>query len=374
MSSSTSTVQISRGTVEQYPLGLALGIAESKPRLSWRFSGTTPNWTQKSYDIRVTRSTANTDPEEFHVDSSSNVLIPWPSKPLAARESAKVEIRSNGTDGSSTDWSSVNLERGLEEGGHEWKLISGEPPSHGEDKSQRPFRLRKSFHVDSTTKGRLYITAQGVYEVYLNGRKVSPDLLAPGWTDYRYHLNLQTYDVSSYLVQGENVISAWIGDGWFCGRLGFHGGKRSIYGDRMGLMAHLEVEGKRVLSTDESWEWSYGSIVSSELYDGEEYDSSLEEPDWQTTSYKSTESWKKVEVLPLPKGKIVISQAPPVKEITTLPAKEIITTPTGKIIVDFGQNFAGVVRFKSNPPSSTGKIVLRSSRTWRIRSEAITRL
>lgn len=353
MSSSTA-VQISRVTVEQYPL--ALGIAESQPRLSWRFSGTAQNWTQKSYDIRLNRASGT---EEFHIDSSSNVLVPWPSQPLAPRESAKVEIKSNGSDGSSTEWASVNLERGLEESGHEWKLISGEAPNHGDEKSQRPFRLRKYFCVDSTTKGRLYITAQGVYEVYLNGEKVSPDLLAPGWTDYRYHLNLQTYDVSSYLVQGENVISAWIGDGWFCGRLGFHGGKRSLYGDRMGLMAHLEVEGKRVLSTDESWEWSYGSLVSSELYDGEEYDSSLEEPDWQTTSYKSTGSWKKVEVLPSPKGKIVITQAPPVKEITTLPAKEIITTPSGKIIVDFGQNFAGVVRFKSNPPSSSGKIVLR---------------
>ena len=87
-------------------------------------------------------------------------------------------------------------------------------------------------------------------------------------------------------------------------------------------MAHLEIEGKRVLSTDETWEWAYGSIVSSELYDGEEYDSSLEEPNWQTTSYQPSKEWKKVEVLPLPKGEIVISQAPPVKEILTLPAKE----------------------------------------------------
>jgi alpha-L-rhamnosidase len=344
------SVQISRVQVEQYPV--ALGIAESSPRLSWRFTGSTPNWTQKSYDIRLHRSSGT---EEFHIDSAQNVLVPWPSKPLEYRETVKVEITSNG-DGESTDWASVNVERGLD--GYDWKLISGEAPSHGEDKSQRPFRLRKTFNVDSTTKGRLYITAAGVYEVYLNGTKISPDLLAPGWTDYNYHLNLQTYDISKDLVKGENCITAWIGDGWYCGRLGFHGGRRSLYGDRMGLMAHLEVEGKKVLSTDDTWEWAYGSIVSSELYDGEEYDSSLEEPDWQTTSYQSSKEWKKVEVLPLPKGEIVISQAPPVKEILTLPAKEIITTPSGKLILDFGQNFAGVLRFKNNPPSS-GTLTIR---------------
>lgn len=349
------SVQISRVTVEHYPL--PLGIAESKPRLSWRFSGAASDWTQKSYDIKLHRSTGT---EELHVDSARSVLVDWPSsKPLVARESVKVEVRANGSDGSSTDWVSVALERGLDDGDYSWKLVSGEAASHGEDKPQRPFRLRKTFNVDSTTKGRLYITAQGVYEVYINGTKVSPDLLAPGWTSYRYHLNLQAYDVSPYLVKGENVISAWVGDGWFAGRFGFHGGWRNIYGDRMGLLAQLEVEDKKVVSTDESWEWSYGSLISSEIYDGEVYDSSLEEPEWQTTKYQAKEAWKKVEVLPTPEAKLVITQAPPVKEIETLQPKEIITTPSGKTVVDFGQNFAGVIRFKSSPTGKTGDIVLR---------------
>lgn len=350
------SVQLSRVTVEHYPL--PLGIAEASPRLSWRFTGAASDWTQKSYDVRIHRTSGT---EELHVDSSASILVPWPSStPLAPRESAKVEVRSNGSDGSSTDWTSVALERTLDEGDLKWKVVSGEAAQHGDEKSQRPFRLRKVFHTDSTTKGRLYITAQGVYEVYINGTKVSPDLLAPGWTDYRYHLNMQTYDVSPYLAKGENVISAWVGDGWYSGRLGFHGGRRNLYGDRMGLLAQLEVDGNPVVTTDDSWQWSYGAIITSELYDGEEYDASLEEPDWQTSSYQPTQSssWKQVEVLPKPEGKLVISQAPPVKEIEVLQPKEIITTPSGKTIVDFGQNFAGVIRFKSNPPASSSSSTL----------------
>ena len=349
------SVQLSRVAVEHYTL--PLGIDESTPRLSWRFSGGASDWVQKSYDVRIHRSSGT---EEVHVDSAQSVLVPWPSaSALKPREGVKVEIKSNGKEGSSTDWSTVSLERGLGDEKLDWKLVSGEPASHGEDKPQRPFRLRKTFTTDSTNKGRLYITAQGVYEVYVNGQKVSTDLLAPGWTDYRYHLNLQTYDVSPYLTSGENVISAWIGDGWFCGRLGFHGGRRSLYGDRMGLLAHLEVDGKKVVSTDETWEWSYGSILSSEIYDGEVFDSSLEESEWQTTRYQPEKSWNKVEVLPDPQGEIVITQAPSVTEIKTLQPKEIITTPSGKTIIDFGQNFAGVIRFKSSPPGTSGQLVLR---------------
>lgn len=349
------SVQITRVTVEHYPL--PLGIAESAPRLSWRFSGTASGWTQKSYDVKLHRASGT---EEVHVDSSQSVLVAWPSsKALAPRESVRVEIRLNGSDGSSTDWASVALERGLNASDYDWKLVSGEAASHGEDQPQRPFRLRKVFKTDSTTKGRLYATAQGVYEVYINGHKVSPDLLAPGWTDYRYHLNLQTYDVSPYLTKGENVISAWVGDGWFAGRLGFHGGRRNLYGDRLGLLAQLEVEGQKVISTDDSWQWKYGSIISSEIYDGEVFDSSLDEPDWQTIKYQSKTAWNKVDVLPSPQGQLVITQAPPVKEIQTLQPREIITTPSGKTIVDFGQNFAGVIRFKSNPPRTSGELVLR---------------
>ena len=351
------SVQIARVTVEHYTL--PLGIAEPTPRLSWRFNGTASDWTQKSYDVRIHRTSGT---EDVHIDSASSVLVPWPSsKALSPRESAKVEIKSNGKDGSSTDWASVSLERGLGDETERlgWKLVGGEAASHGEDKPQRPFRVRKTFTTDSTTKGRLYITAQGVYEVYVNGQKVSDEFLAPGWTDYRYHLNLQTYDVSPYLTTGENVISAWLGDGWFCGRLGFHGGRRNLYGDRMGLLANLEVDGKKVVTTDDSWEWSYGSIISSEIYDGEIFDSSLEESDWQKTGYQPKQPWNKVEVLPSPKGKIIITQAPPVKEIETLQPKEIITTPSGKTIIDFGQNFAGVIRFKSSPPSTSGQLVIR---------------
>lgn len=79
---------------------------------------------------------------------------------------------------------------------------------------------------------RLYITSQGVYEPYINGKRVGDHVLAPGWTSYRHHLNYQTFDVRDLLQDGENVIGVEVGEGWFATRLGFSGGQRNIYGDQ----------------------------------------------------------------------------------------------------------------------------------------------
>ena len=91
--------------------------------------------------------------------------------------------------------------------------------------------MRKSFSYTAGT-ARLDATAHGLYEVEINGKRVGDHVLAPGWQSYKHHLNYQTYDVTEYLKQGENVIGAYIGEGRFAGRLG-RPGMRDIFGDRL---------------------------------------------------------------------------------------------------------------------------------------------
>ena len=90
-------------------------------------------------------------------------------------------------------------------------------------------------------RARLYSTALGVYEAYLNGEQIGDHVLAPGWTSYDHRLRYQTFDVTHLLHPGPNVLGAILGDGWFRGRLGFDGGQRNLYGDRSALLAQLEV-------------------------------------------------------------------------------------------------------------------------------------
>jgi len=192
-----------------------------------------------------------------------------------------------------------------------------------------------------------------MYEAYLNGKRIGQDLFTPGWTSYYARLAYQTYDVTDMLHEGENVLSAWVGEGWYAGVLGYGGGTRNIYGERTALIAQLEVDGKAIVSTDASWEWSHGAIVTSEIYNGETYDTTL--PD---TDFKDGQ-WSPIETLSLPSISLFSTQSPPVRIVDTVKPIELITTPSGQTIIDFGQNFAGTVRILSDPPAESKELVIR---------------
>jgi alpha-L-rhamnosidase len=102
--------------------------------------------------------------------------------------------------------------------------------------------LRRALDVRAGVKeARLYVTALGVYEAEINGVIVGDHVLAPGWTSYGHRLRYQTFDVTAMLREGRNAVGAILGDGWFRGRIGFNGGRRNIYGDRLALLAQLEI-------------------------------------------------------------------------------------------------------------------------------------
>jgi alpha-L-rhamnosidase len=103
--------------------------------------------------------------------------------------------------------------------------------------------LRREFVVrPGLRRARLYVTALGAYEAQLNGVTVGDHVMAPGWTSYNYRLRYQTFDVTGLLAEGRNALVAILGDGWYRGRLGYHGGRRNIYGDRLAPLAQLEIE------------------------------------------------------------------------------------------------------------------------------------
>ena len=91
------------------------------------------------------------------------------------------------------------------------------------------------------TSARLYITAHGLYEAWLNGQRVGDQVFTPGYTPYDRRLQYQVYDVTAMLQEGENVLGAILGDGWYRGKV-YITGNRNVYGDRLGLLAVLEIE------------------------------------------------------------------------------------------------------------------------------------
>lgn len=281
--------------------------------------------------------------------------MPWPTSPLSSREVAHVKVCATGRDGSRTNWAALVIEAALLERS-EWvaRLISG--PVQHRDEPKRPFRVRKSFHCSKGGTARLYATAHGIYQVEINGRVVGDELLAPGWQSYNHRLHYQTYDLSSYLVEGENVVGAYIAEGWYAGRLG-RPGVSNIWGGRLSFLGQLEVDDQVVCATDSSWEWLEGPILGAEIYNGEIFDTALDDPSWSTTTSSVTPNGP-VEDVGFPSAELIAPDAAPVRRVMEIEPIKLITTPKGKKVLDFGQNLVGWLKILVDIPGKSGDAVV----------------
>ena len=197
--------------------------------------------------------------------------------------------------------------------------------------------FKKEFSAHNVAKARLYITACGLYEALVNSKRVDDFVLAPGHTDYTKRIQLQTYDVTELLENGENVITVELADGWYRGSCGAWG-LRNQYGTQTKLYAQLEITdksgNKAVIGTDQTWAWSNdGKIRFADNKDGEIVEA------WREPSYGGFAQETKCDVTP------VSSNNGPVTEHERFSVQKVITTPGGAKVLDFGQNIAGYISF-----------------------------
>jgi alpha-L-rhamnosidase len=334
----------------------ALGIGEARPRLSWQVKTSAPGWMQSAYEVEALNTGGQPGSSTGKVESSESVLVEWPFAPLQTGERVSVRVRAWGSDGQPTAWSEPEwVEAGLLDHA-DWnaRFVT---PDWDEDTSQpQPGPLmRRAFDVKPGVKqARLYITALGVYEPYLNGEKVGDHVLAPGWTSYKHRLRYQTFDVTAQLREGRNALGAMLGDGWYRGRLSFGGGRRNIYGDRLALLAQLEIvyeDGTtEQVITDQDWRAARGPVQAADIYDGESYDARQEQPGWNTPGFDDS-GWVGVRPLERDLATLFAPSGPPVRRIEVLAPDSISQSPSGKTIVDFGQNLVGWLRITVSGPA-----------------------
>lgn len=194
--------------------------------------------------------------------------------------------------------------------------------------------LRKSFTAHAG-RARLYITARGLYVAWLNGVRVGDMVLAPGSFTGDKHLGAQTYDVTQLLRDGENELLIALGDGWHRSTSGVDG-DRNLFGDRLGVLFQLEVDGKAVCVSDETMQATQrGPIRQNDLQQGEVYDARLE---GELTGWHSVRTDERT--LPVTGMNTV-----PIREQEAFPGR-LFTTPNGETVLDFGQNLAGYVEME----------------------------
>ena len=235
----------------------ALGLGTASPRLSWQVSTDDPDWAQTAYELELDGSAT------VRVDSCDQVLVPWPFDPLTSRARTTVRVRV-ASGGQRTGWSEpATAETGLLQP-RDWTGRFISPRTLGGIGQPAPVLTRGINLRSPIVSARLYATAHGVYVATLNGARVGDEVLAPGWTSYHHRLRYQTYDVTSLLREGENKLAVLLGNGWFRGHL-TGGGRRALYGDRLALLAQLEVtyaDGSvDVIGTDQRWSAAGSGIL-----------------------------------------------------------------------------------------------------------------
>jgi alpha-L-rhamnosidase len=334
------------------------GIGESAPRLSWITTSPEPNWRQTAYEIEA-RFPDGSVSTTGKVSSPDSLLITWPFAALSSRDRASVRVRVWGPAGADpcpwSEWADVEIGL-LDRTGWTATLIS---PATPDDRATVPpvHLFRRSFGVEAPiTHARLYATAHGVYDIEINGQPVGDQVMAPGWTSYNHRLRYQTYDVTGHLQQGENAIGAWVGEGWFRGRLVWGAGRRNIWGTQAGLLAQIEITyqdgSTAVISTDGAWKSSTGGTLSAEIYDGETFDARLEPGGWTSPGFDDA-AWSPVAIGEFDFARLIAPLSPPVRRTQTIQVADVITSPSGKIILDFGQNLVGRLRFSVQGKAGT---------------------
>lgn len=332
-----------------------LGIGESRPRVSWRVENPPESFEQTAYHLEILKgqppsSTTSASYSE-EINSATSTLVSWPeSQALSSREGAYARVKVTGQTASSwSDW--YYVEAGLLSRA-DWTCSRISHPSYASPETPSPSAV---FHKALAIKGdvkraRVYITAQGVYDLRINDKAVSKDFMNPGWTNYHHRLLYQVYDVADALGEGENDVTIELAEGWFTGRLGWGEGVSNFYGERNAVMAQLEVEygngSREVLNTDESWRVTRGASSVAEIYDGQTFDARRAK--LVRESIKSGAGFGPVEVLEaLPEStELEAMDSAPVRQIEVVAPVKQFSTPSGKTVLDFGQNLVGYVRIK----------------------------
>lgn len=220
-------------------------------------------------------------------------------------------------------------------------------PAHPIPPAPAPY-LRKDFNVQKpVARARVFVSALGLYNLFVNGHKLGHDVFDPGWTDYRKRVQYQAFDVTSAIREGKNAIGMVLGDGWYCGHVGWGG--RNQYGRQPLGLAQLEIDyadGTRdTVATGVDWKYSSGPIRASDFFMGENYDARDELGSWSEPGYDDAR-WGDCVAHPLGGQAIVSTCDQPVVVWNHLAAKSVTEPAPNHFVFDLGQNMVGWARLK----------------------------
>lgn len=341
-----------------------LGIGEQHPCLSWVVSSRHPVQMQAAYQLQVWPEGSSPEGEgswdSGKVQSAENLNQPVGLE-LKSETRYFWRVRVYGEDGAETPWSPRRwFETAFMKPG-EWKpSYIGRRRKDTEDR--RATYFRQTLKVKGgVARARVAITALGVYQLEVNGQKVSDDWLVPGWTNYHKRNQYLIYDIGPMLKEGTNCIGIILGDGWYSGHLLF-GHDRNLYGTTPAVAARISIQetdgSARILETGPDWRMSTGPLLLSDIYDGETYDARREKAGWSLPDY-SPRGWRPAEAVDADPGVLEAKICPPVRTREVLHPQVYWQQDENTWTYDFNQNMVGTVRIRLPKARRGHKVTLR---------------
>lgn len=337
-----------------------MGIDIPQPRLSWKIKASGSDVMQSAYSIRVATdpkfSSSGTVWKTGKVSSGESTLVTYEGKQLVPGKRYYWQVRIWDNKGKASGWSRTSYwETGLMNPAGwsaKWIELEGDTLRYG----PAP-HFRKEFSLArAVSKARVYVTSHGFFELYINGRKVGDEVLAPGWTSYGKRLQYRVYDVTSMLKNGPNCVGAVLGDGWYRGTLAW-GDNYAIYGKRLGLLMQMRITltdgSEYTVMTDGSWKGIVdGAIRMNDLYNGEIYDARKKLTGWNQPGYDESK-WQNVMIGNYPYDNLIASEGSPIRKTGEIKPVKIFRTPKGDLVADMGQNMVGWIRLKVSGEKGT---------------------
>ncbi len=339
------------------------GIGTATPRFSWEIVSDEMNVIQTSYQILVASSAEKLVAGEGDVWNSGDVRgtqsvgVTYAGTPLASKSDFFWKVKINTNKGAS-EWSdALHFSTGMYAEG-DWKAQwIGLDSSFVWDNHKQWSRLsarylRKEFAVSKKQiqSAKVYIAGMGLYELYINGKKVGDQVLAPVPTDYRKTVTYNTFDVTSMLQAGKNAIGTTLSNGrFYTMRQNYKPYKIPTFGYPK-LLFQLELTytdgSKQTVVSDQTWKITTdGPTRSANEYDGEIYDATKEMQGWSTVGFKE-KGWMKPQLVQAPAGKLAAQSTPNMRVMVVVNPLSITALKNDTLIMDMGQNMTGWVKIK----------------------------
>jgi alpha-L-rhamnosidase len=332
-----------------------LAVDAASPRLSWEMACDAAGAAQSAYRViaadtkQALKSNGGNLWDSGKVESNQSLQVHYAGETLTSCQQVFWKVMLWDGQGKAGRWSKVaTFTMGLLDA-RDWQA---EWIGNYLGNTNTSPLLRKEFALRGKVKRALFhATACGLYQLTVNGKAVHDDCFAPGWTDYEKRKYYRCYDLTKQLQRGEqHCLGAEIGDGWYRERYGCWTDRTKRYGSHVLFLGQLRIEyddgSIEIVPTDTSWNSVLGGTVQNSFYNGESVDAQLVPKGWNRVGFNEA-GWSPAVCRNPAGGKDVPLEcypAEPVRMTEELkPIKQWSVAP-GKVIYDFGQNFAGRVR------------------------------